>query len=270
MKKSCILAPIHEPKFIPYGLDFIESYNKYFSDSDIFLVFSSTEESNQFKSISKDLKYKSIICDENIGHSPITQKKIFGLNYIFNNTSFDKVGAVDVDVIFTKYIDYDKCFGEYIENRKIYTTYSVGHANPHIISPIKFFNKNDASKIYELTHQFRGYFWFNEIPIYYKEYFLNFLEYINYKDNKAKLVHGDFDFIMYGYYLIIKNLATLDFLKINNQIINIPYGLLEHQNIFNKNDFEDIIKYIKPMWIKADISEQYMDNIFIKLHLDRN
>jgi hypothetical protein len=269
MNKSCIIAPVHPPKFMPYGIDFISSYNSYFDDEDIFLIFSSKEESDQFKLISKNLKYNSIICDEPIGSSPITQKKIFGLKYIFNNTDFDKVGAVDTDSIFIKSLDYDHSFEKYIKNKKIYTTYSIGHGNPHIEYPIKFFNQEDIGKIREVTHDFKAFFWFNEIPIYYKEYFLDFIKYINYEENKNKLKFKDFDFIIYVYYLLINNLVDLDFLKINNQIINLPYGFLEHQNILNTNDFQNLIKYINPMWIKTQIDTKYMDNIFMQFHCDR-
>jgi hypothetical protein len=270
MNKSCIIAPVHVPKFTPYGIDFISSYNRYFDDEDIFLIFSSKEESNQFKLISKNLKYNSIICDESIGESPITQKKIFGLKYIFNNTDFDKVGAVDVDAIFIKWLDYDHSFEKYIKNKKIYTTHSIGHGNPHVESPIKFFNQEDIAKIRETTHDFKAFFWFNEIPIYYKQHFLDFIKYINYEEIKNKLKHGDFDFIIYSYYLLINNLVDLDFLKINNQIINVPYGLLEYQNNLNTNDFENLVKYINPMWIKTQIDAKYMDNIFMQFHCDRH
>jgi hypothetical protein len=270
MKKSCILAPIHEPKFVPYGLDFISSYNSYFDDEDIFLIFSSKEESDQFKLISKNLKYNSIICDEPIGPSPITQKKIFGLKYIFNNTDFDKVGAMDVDAIFIKNIDYEKQFSKYIENKIIYSTYSFGYHNPHIKCPIKYFNNQDIEHIYQKTHEFKAYFWFNDIPIYYKKYFLDFLNYINYEKNINKLEHGDFDFIMYVYYLLVKDIVKLEFLRINNNIINIGYGFTENQLLFNQNDFENVMNTFKPMWVKQEVNQQFMKNVFVKLHLDRS
>lgn len=269
VKKSCIIAPIHAPHFISYGIDFISSYNHYFNDSDVFLIFSSKEESDQFKLISGDLRHGSIICDEPIGPSPITQKKIFGLKYIFNNTDFDKVGVIDADTAFIKYVDYDKCFEEYIGNKKIYTAYSTKHphVNGIIKSPTKFFNEEDVNKIKELTHEFKGYFWFNDIPVYSKQYFLDFIQYINYEENKNKLEYIDFDFIMYGYYLLVKDLATLEFLKINNEIIDLPYGFLEQQHLVNENEFEKIIQNYNPMWLKIDTNPEFMKNVFIRLHI---
>jgi hypothetical protein len=38
MNNSCICAPIHPPKF-DLGRQFVKSYNDFFVDTDIFLVF---------------------------------------------------------------------------------------------------------------------------------------------------------------------------------------------------------------------------------------
>jgi hypothetical protein len=271
VKKSCIIAPIHAPHFLTYGIDFIGSYNRYFNDSDIFLIFSSKEESDQFKLIAGDLKYESIVCTEQLGVSPITQKKFFGLKYIFENTSFDRVGVIDVDTAFLKYIDYDKCFEDYIKNKKIYSGFGTQpHVKNIISSPLKFFEEEDREKIKKATHDLNAYFWFNELPIYNKKYFLDFLDYIDYKNSKYKLVCNDFDFIVYAYYLIIKNFATLDFLKIDNEIISLPIGFIEEQKIIDPIVFQKIVDYIKPMWLCNCMDPEYMENVFIKLHLDRN
>ncbi len=269
MKESCIIAPIHAPHFIPYGIDFVQSYNKYYDDGDVFLIFSSEQEANIFKTIAGNLKYQSIICNEEIGPSPITQKKIFGLKYIFNNTNFTKVGVIDVDTAFIKTIDYDRCFDDFINNKKIYACYSTKHphVNSIIKSPLKFFNQQDSLLLSELTHNFKGYFWFNDVPVYSKEYFLNFIEYINYEENKSKLEYIDFDFIIYGYYLLINNLAQIEYLKINDQIIDLPYGFLEQQHLVNNIEFEKIIETYKPMWLKIDTRPETMENVFIRLHI---
>ena len=107
------------------------------------------------------------------------------------------------------------------------------------------------------------------MPIYNKKYFLDFLDYIDYKNSKYKLVYEDFDFIVYAYYLIIKNFATLDFLKIDNEIINLGIGFIEEQKTIDPIVFQKIVDYIKPMWLHNYIDPEYMENVFIKLHLDR-
>jgi hypothetical protein len=284
MNNSCIIAPIHKPHFQTCGIEFVRSYNQYFDDEDIFLIFSSKAESDEFKSISAgSLKYGSIICDEQIlprrdrppgqqnAAHPVTIKKIFGLKYIFNNTRFDKVGVIDVDTAFLRHIDYDKCFHEYVENKKIYATYctQTPDVTQIIKAPLKFFNQKDKNKLRKLTHEFKAYFWFNDIPVYNKEYFLNFLK-SNYEKNKSEMEYLDFDFVMYAYYLLVNNLAELEFLKINGNHIDLPYGFLETQHLVDSDEFKNIVKYYKPMWLTTDIDPQCTERVFSRLHINNS
>ena len=271
MKNSCIIAPIHPPDFSPIGVNFISSYNRHFNDSDIFLVFSSREESEQFQKLSNGLNYGSIVCDEPIGPSPITQKKIFGLKYIFNHTNYDKAGVIDVDTLFFRSINYDACFERYITNKKILAAYSTIHSHVRNIikSPLKFFKEDDAQIIRKLTHEFKGYFWFIDVPVYFKKYFLNFLDYIDYEHNKSKLQYSDFDYIVYGYYLLINNLAELDYFKVNGDIIDLPYSLLESYFRMDSSEFEQLARNWNPMWLYSDVNSNLSENAFIRLHVPR-
>ena len=268
MNNSCILAPIHQPDFNAYGLDFIRTYNNFFKDDHIFLVFSNEKESNLFKSIAGDLKYKSIVSTEQMGEGPITQKKFFGLKYIFENTSFDKVGVIDVDTVFLKYIDYDKCFEDYIKNKKIYSGFGTHpHVKNIISSPLKFFGPEDKEKIKKVTHDLNAYFWFNDIPIYSKDNFLNFMKYINYENRINDLLPIDFDYIIYAYYLFVKDLAELELININGQIPSTPCSFIEQQHLSDPVFFEEAVKKYKPMWLKYDINQNAMENVFIRLHI---
>ena len=60
MKKSCFVSPIHKAKFED-GVNLVRSYNEHFKDDDIFLVFSSQQESEEFKNSFGELKYQTII-----------------------------------------------------------------------------------------------------------------------------------------------------------------------------------------------------------------
>jgi len=268
MNNSCILAPIHEPDFNTYGLDFIQTYNNFFKDDHIFLVFSNEKESNLFKSIAGDLKYKSIVSTEQMGERPITQKKFFGLRYIFKNTSFDKVGVIDIDTAFLKHIDYDNCFKNYIKNKKIYAGFGTHpHIKNIISSPLKFFGAEDKEKIKKVTHDLNAYFWFNDIPIYSKDNFLNFIKYINYENRINDLLPIDFDYIIYAYYLFVKDLAKLELININGQIPSTPCSFIEQQHLSDPVFFEEAVKKYKPMWLKYDINQNAMENVFIRLHI---
>ena len=272
MKNSCIIAPIHEPYFNNYGLDFVKSYNEFFNDSDLFLIFTSENEYEKFKLIAQGLRFSKIICTENLGDapiSPITRKKLYGLNYVFKNTNFKRVGVVDVDTVFLRYLDYDKNFKEFVDNGKIYTSIATNSAiYRYTLSSKKFYNDADNEKLASITKNFTSYFWFNDIPVYNKEYFLNFCEYINYDNVKEQIAYDDFDFHMYAYYLLVKDLATMDyFVDDCGNLLKSNYGFLEAQHTFDPILAEKIIKLYKPMWLKIDVDPSAMENVFMRLHV---
>jgi hypothetical protein len=271
MKESCIIAPIHEPYFNTYGLDFVKSYNCFFNDNDLFLVFSNDEGYEKFKNIAHDLRFNKIIC-ENLGDepaSPITRKKLYGLNHVFKNTNFKRAGVVDVDTIFLKYLDYDKYFKEFVDNKKIYTSIATNSSiYRYVTSPKKFYNDIDNDKLNNITKNFTSYFWFNDIPVYDKDYFLNFCDYINYDNIRETIAYDDFDFVMYVYYLLIKDLATMEYFVDNdNNLLHSSYGFLEAQHAFDPVLAEKIIRIYEPMWLKIDVSSDAMKKVFMRLHV---
>ena len=96
------------------------------------------------------------------------------------------------------------------------------------------------------------------MPIYQKDRFLEFKEYIN----DSKIEWEDFDYIIYGYYLLLKGYAKLS-------IINFTSGLsfIEEQDKLDSNTFSHIFNSYNPMWIKNPIDN--MKNVFLILHVDR-
>ena len=203
MKKSCFLAPVHEAKF-NYAIELIKSYNNYFDDSDIYLVFSSKEEEDKFKELSQNLKYNSIIYEDEYVEGIITSKKYYGLNYLFSNTHFENVAVIDVDTLFTDFKDYDQMFTDYNNDIVIYAN-RTKYGDGIVQSCYKFFNEEDKQKIKETTKD--NYFWFNEVPIYHKEKFLEFVNYIDYQNRYKELTWQNFDFVIYGYFLVLKSYA---------------------------------------------------------------
>ena len=274
MNNSCIIAPIHPPFFRRFGVDWVKSYNTYFEDSDIFLIFSNEAEKDDFAKMASDLRYNSIVCDEHIGKSPITQKKFYGLKWIFQNTSFTQVGVADVDSLFIKTVDYDKLFTNYLNNGKVY----AGYGSEKIIcfgeSPSKFFNDTDNAKIKNITADYKLYFWFNDIPIYTKDHFFNFLRYIDYDNSMANLEYIDFSYIIYAHYLLVHDIIKLETIEINGKIVSVPFGVIEQQHHFHPSDFEKIIKKIKPVWLKIPWNlnpemewANTLGSVFMQLHV---
>lgn len=265
MKNACFLAPIHEPKF-NYGINFITSYNKFYDDDHVYLVFSSEEEKNNFAELAKDLRYRAIVCEPLRGQSPTTEKKFFGLQHIFNNSDFINVGVVDVDTEFFRNVDYSEFFSEYTKDNKIYGGSYWCSPVPIIMSPIKFFNDEEKEKLRIMTEDFKFYFWFNNIPVYHKDYFLEFINYINYNERVHELVWFDFDFIVYAYFLLLKNLASLN--QIQDGDTKIEDIFIEAQPGINEESFKKIFSEITPMWIRNPIESELMSKTFMKVHVD--
>lgn len=274
INKSCFLAPIHIDKF-EYGYNLVKTYNDLFNDCNIYLVFSNQEYFDTFNKIynDKNIKYRSIIYTDE--YDPflkgiITLKKWFGLNYIYKNTDNQNVAVIDVDYLFIKKVDYNLLFHQYLNNKKIHANFikdeSSNYIKNIIISCVKFFKESDQKTLSHLTHNFKLYFWFNNICIYNKELYLKFLEYINYEKIKHEISWFDFDYIVYCYYLLVTNKIELKVIKHSS----LNSSFIEDQNNIDQELFTKLFVEYNPMWIKTEIQESDMENVFIKLHVDRN
>lgn len=261
MNISCFIAPIHPPKF-NYALTLIKSYNKFFDDDHFFFIFSTEEDEYIFRELAVGLKYSSIIYTGDVTDGIITLKKFYGLNWIFSKTNFKNVAVIDVDCVFTRYMNYDELFSKYNDNITLYFTQGTAWYCCNIVrSPLKFFNDEDINKLNDIIDN-SLYFWFNDIPIYDKNKFTEFMEYINYKNIYKNIAHTDFDFIIYGYFLLIKRYAEGKCFNIQTE-----FGFLENQDIIPQNIFSEIFHTYEPMWIKYPIEN--MVNAFLLLHTDR-
>lgn len=268
MKDACFLSPIHPPKF-NHGLNFIKTYNEFFNDDHIYLVFSSIDEENTFLNLASNLRFRSIVCPTlKSPLSPTTEKKFFGIQEIFKNTNFVNVGVVDIDTDFFKHLDYSQLFHEHNSQKTIYGNDYQFTPYPILESPLKFFNEEDQTRIKEMTSNCRAYFWFNDIPIYNRKYFLNFIKYINYNNRDHELVWMDFDFIIYAYYLMLKENFVLKPILVNNELLNGIF--LEDQLTIDSVIFNEIYEKIQPMWIVKEIDKHLMTKTFMHLHIDRN
>jgi hypothetical protein len=296
MRNACFVVPIHFPKF-NYGLELIRSYNKYFNDDHLYFVFNSQEDAEYFANLDCDIKFRFIICpelksrymseekflkmqelfknspmqiqysDSFLYESAVTEKKFVGMKWIFENTEFENVAAIDADCVFTRNINYSNLFEEHISNATLYGSFAPDSFNPMIISPFKFFKDQDRLKLYSITEHCKTYFWFNDLTIFNKQYFLDFLNYIDYENTSKDLCMCDFDFIIYAYYLLIKDIYKLEMININDT--NIPAPLIESQRSLPTDVFKQLFIKYNPMWIMDEIEPEYMNKCFMRVHVDR-
>lgn len=272
MNDACFLAPIHKAKF-DFGLDLIKSYNTHFDDDHIYLVFSSHEERREFAIIDEGLKYRTFIMPDqfNHQHSPTTLKKYFGLEHVFNSTNFKYIGCIDVDTLFFKFKDYDKLFYNYYQRGVIYggdyknTVHADWFIGTIVTSGFKFFKEEEVNNLVKAIGYV--YFWFNDIPVYEKKHFLDFLDHINLAQNKNNFTWYDFDFIIYAYYLIIKGIWRVLPIKVDGK--DLKNLMIEEQWNIPEDIFEAAYVETEPMWIYKKIREDLMKNTFMLVHVDR-
>ena len=270
MRSSCFLAPVHPPKF-HFAERLLKSYAEHFVLRDVFLVFTNENEHQQFKETYPDLQYQSIVCDDSIlNHQNIINvKKFFGVKWLFDNTQYTRVGVIDVDSIFFRFMDYDTIFAEYLLNRKIYghTVSKDAFMANNIESCVRFFDPKYRGFLEKETRNFSTFFWFNDIPVYEKTSFEQFIDEVKLVENYPNIIWHDFDYIFYAYFLMIKgymNLEVLDY--------HVPFGdgsFIELQKRIPVDIFREHYNIMNPMWIVDPIDESDMRNTFMLVHVDR-
>ena len=282
MNNSCIVAPIHVGRHLDRGLAFVRSYNEHFDDDHLFIVFSNEEEKNAFEEKASDLIYRPVVCTEKLieQRKPITQKKIFGARWVFDNTDFDYLAMIDVDSVFTDYKNYDELFKNVVSKNTFRVSKVMNHGVNELVGKAtasRFFNDLDYQKISFATDNFTYYTWFNEIPIYDRARFYNFLSYINYNNIVDKLEYTNFDYIMFFYYLIVKDDCKIEKISVDGtEAPTIKSGsFAEAPQDFSESFYKNALKKYKPMWVRKlpsdwePLQEDEMKNIFILLHTDR-
>lgn len=266
---TVILAPINEKRFSPYGLNYLESFNHHFKDSHQipYLIFSNKEEYKHFETLNPKPFYPIINTEILHCSKPISQKKLFGTRFIFDNFSnINHVIITDIDIKFIKSIDLSSV-SENLYKRK--TFISSQSNNSSIINQVQresaqIFFPNDFSILKEITQDFTQYFWFNDVPVYSREYFFEFLDYINYNETITKLKYTTFDFILYAWFLLLKKDYHLDILPIPP----INTGSFIESQVYIPN-FKQYYEYYNPHWIAKPASNINQINTFMQLHVDR-
>jgi len=266
--KSCIVFPVHPPKF-SYGKKLIESYNKHYKNDEIFVVFSSKKEEldfNHFCGVS--CSYKSIIISPTTKWPP-SEKKILGVKYIFDHYDYEYIGVIDSESLFIKDIDFHEAFSNKYASKIFFCTSATSDiARDVIMSPVRFFDINDIQPLVSFLIRSFPYHWFNDIPIYQREDFYDFFEKLDMK-NKIKYFNWyDFDYIIYSYFLILyKNFIFVALSGSDDIIKTSVMSFLEYQEKYRKEIFKSIFEEINPMW--ARYLEDYMDNVFLLFHLEQ-
>ena len=264
--KTAIMIPLYD-KDLSLGKNFVTQYSKYYDVSNLYLIFSEKDEVTKFDC---DYDVNKVVCTEKLNARPITQKKLWGVQHIFDNYQHNNVIVVDIDSFVIDSKDIDTLVNYRLDRKTVYASRS---SNANIINRIgrdcatRFFNKEDVKKLEDITDGFSLYFWFNDMPVYERRHYFNFLEYINYDNTKSNLRPSTFDYIIYMYYLLVTDKWSLE--EIKQAKVTSEGSFVETQLLQDKSVFRDQFREIKPMWIIDPINSNDMEDVWMKLHINR-
>ena len=273
MKKSAFLIPCHPPKFHFLG-PLLRSYHQFFDDNDIFVVFMSEAERDQFRVDFPDLDPSYFIhgagCTKG---NVITTKKFKGLNDVFA-LGYDYVGVIDAECLFLKHIDYDTYFRGWFAARRFYgseQTSTYREFKQRLLeAPKRFFNDEQRAKIDEVNPNNRLYCWFNNVPIYERKSFEALFEGFTYD----KLIFEDFDYTIYMYHLIADHGFTMEVINVDGRPIQTEFGFLEDQRRLYRmhsisiEQYATVMRWMRPLWVVLP-HDLFNPEVMLRFHLDR-
>jgi hypothetical protein len=226
MTKTCTLVPIHPPKF-EFGINLLQSFSELIN-SKLYFIFSNKEEYNSFKKLTskENLKFDYLIVNPPPAVSIINYKKLFGVFYLFNTFKFDYIAVLDSESEVVKSFDSDKVYSTIFNSSTIKAnkTLKGDFITKH---NVELLGLNSSKKIISETENLSLYWWFNDICIYEKNTFFEFLKFYNsHKNfNTIRNSHWCFDWFVYSLWLI--EYQDWKIVKpLNDEVFN--WGAIEH------------------------------------------
>ncbi len=264
LSKVCILIPIHRPH---YGyLNNIEKVSK-ITNTVIFIILSDYD----VEVIRKYPKLNFINFNDIYAGSItnyITQKKLIGANYVFNKYDFDYIVCLDAEIKLNKKFNNNVllkvCEDFYIERK----FYGGGNIQDHFLQiNLKCMDfigyDNDLKRNYMDI-----YFWFSEIPIYKKDYFIKFYSEMEIEKRAYEFSH--FDFLLYSYWLVKnKNFCIVNWNKLSSDG---KYQLNFSGEMIDRDDFLTFLELngIYLHWLSENRAKKInRPYILFRYHLDR-
>ena len=269
MKKSCTIIPTHSSKF-KYAYDLLKSFNEFVeSDNDLYLIFTNELEYEVFDKnlikfftpifLCKSLR-KSLRNEESI----VNVKKFDALKQLCGK--YEYYGVFDCDTLFVKKCNLHNIYEEIGSKNNIKSNTSTRGA-AILKKCSKFLNLSNNETLIKETKNFSVYWWFNEIPVYKNDLFLEFYNwYINHENiHILRNEYHAFDFLVYGIWLIcFKNY------KIKNYDLpfECDFGAVEDVNLTqSQRDF--VNETFESSWSTDKININKYDKAKISFHIDR-
>lgn len=266
--KVAFIIPVYPPHYgylnflndLPNNLDF-----------DIHFILSYKEDLDILKSHNFNPVYKTILLDEELDHSLISNminsrviimfKKLYALNLL--KDQYEYIAAVDSEIEFISTDNVYEKFKQHCDKKKIFGS-SVnaerGRGLKEIVEYSALFFKDNIEELKSKTYGLTHYFWFSDIPIYDTKIaseFLKFIDFENYEQFVNKVCWWVFDYISYIYYCVLYKDYQLVNLKDHGIMRNWSMESMPIETYF---DVSEKLSH-KPLWLIHDAYHQNKNRI---------
>jgi hypothetical protein len=254
--RYAILIPTHPPKFY-YAVNALNSFVNFVKNGDLFFIFSNEGDYLNFKSLTNQhFNYLIISENSNFGNV-ISIKKMFGGLKIFEQ-GYDYVGVLDSEILFVK--DFDMSELESCFNKKIIKANTTLDGGRLIKKSAEILGYGE--KISKISKNYTEFWGFNEITIYEKNSFIEFLNWLQSIGTYNEILNDGeyFECFLYTIWLIVnKGFITENYLP-NRKFV---YGILDH-------NFYDIgISKIYNSIMDANVNHSDVESMKIRFCVDR-
>jgi hypothetical protein len=265
VSKTATIIPTNKPKF-KYAYGLLESFINFVQQPhDLYFVFTDEEEAKSFKDGCEYTNlYKELILPDILRNrkSVVNVKKYFGLYSIHLN--YDYVGVFDCESIFVKQCNLSEIYYD-IASQNYLKANNATIGNDIIKDIAEKLKLNYNKKLLLETNFYSLYWWFNEIPVYRMDYFVEFINWFYSLENTIELqnYYYSFDFLVYSMWLI----CFKDFkIKEYNTPIEIDCGAVEDFRV-DSNVRHKIIKTFNSYW-SVDSNHKKYDKIKLLFQID--
>lgn len=271
--KCAFVVPLH-PKHFDYGHYIHNALLN--SNADLYFVFTDNHDKDQF--LSKTTSHINILILSDFvaielvekTNSFISIKKLFALSVLYNK--YDYISCVDAEIKFIKNtspIDYFDIMSEIVKSKIICCgMLSESSCEETIVreSLTRLTDNIYHERLKDISHNFRAYTWWSNLPVYDCTIAPEFLSWINFNNNNLdNFSWFVFDDMVYNFFCILKHNYNLKFIN----------------NCFHSLEFSDskLVEYVdknitKLRWVNnfayTENRQYYENNNFIIVfHLDR-
>jgi len=252
MKKLCLVVPVHPPHF-HYLRELIASAERYgyFDQLDIVVVFSSPDDYREFGAHPSGVVPVILPPNFPTGSNIATAKKYYGL--FMASGAYEWMLSIDSECEFVGKLDlYEHVVRKY-ESRTVFSSATLNATARRINYVVASrYRPEDQLKLFDATHGFIEYFWYNEIPLYKSSDYREFHRFIMPAlDNGNRLTWYDFEHTSFVYWLMLRRGLRLMSLTREGIVPLRAAGpsCLELIAEFDPSTREKILRRLNPLWV---------------------